>query len=130
MVDRVQPLKQESAAGGGTETDLFPTETDHNEDYLDARGVTLQNGTSDDEVVLIDRDALDRLTFRDGENTVPVPLTDLIGGGGTGLPDATEVGQFLFSYDGATFAICKPIVTNDGFIVTDQDGHQVVINDY
>lgn len=46
--------------------------------------------------------------------------------GGGGLPPATEVGQFLFSYNGTTFEIVKPIVTDDGFLVTDDDGHLVV----
>jgi hypothetical protein len=46
--------------------------------------------------------------------------------GGGALPAATEVGQMLFSFDGSTFQICKPVVADDGFVVTDDDGHQVV----
>lgn len=45
---------------------------------------------------------------------------------GGGLPAATEVGQCLFSFNGTTFEIVKPIVADDGFIVTDDDGHIVV----
>lgn len=65
MVDRVQPLKQEGADTGGTQTDLFPTAVNRNEDYLDARGVTHQNGTSDDDAVRTGRDASDNLTLQD-----------------------------------------------------------------
>ena len=65
----------------GTETDLFPTAADPNEDHVEARGVFIQNDSSDDELVHVTRDASDRLTFKDGDNTTPVPLTDLISGG-------------------------------------------------
>lgn len=65
MVDRVQALKLEDPATGGTETDLFTTATDANEDFLDARGVTHQNTTSDDDAVRTGRDALDNLTLTD-----------------------------------------------------------------
>ena len=43
-----------------------------------------------------------------------------------GLPPATEVGQMLYSYNGTTFEIVKPIVADDGIIITDDDGHIVV----
>ena len=76
MADRVPPLKQESAEG-----DLFPNEFDPNEDAVDVRGVFVQSDTSDDEAVNITRDSSDRMTFKDGDNTTPIPLTDLIGGG-------------------------------------------------
>ena len=46
--------------------------------------------------------------------------------GGGALPAATEVGQMLYSYDGSTFEIVKPVVADDGFLVTDDDGHIVV----
>lgn len=45
---------------------------------------------------------------------------------GGALPDATEVGQFLYSYNGSTFEIVKPVVSDNGFIVSDDDGHIVV----
>lgn len=68
--------------------------------------------------------------YKQTATSTPWVWTLVDSGGGGGLPTPTEVGQFLYSYDGATFEICKPVVTDDGFIVTDQDGHQVVINDY
>jgi len=43
-----------------------------------------------------------------------------------GLPTPTEVGQFLYSWDGADFYVTKPVIADDGFTVTDVDGHMVV----
>lgn len=64
-VDRVKPLKLESPDSGGVETDEFPTSTDINEDFLDCRGVAIQNDTSDDDTVLLSRDASGNMTFQD-----------------------------------------------------------------
>lgn len=55
MVDRVRPLKLEDAAAGGTQTDPYPTSMNPNEDYLDARGVALQNASSNDSSVRVER---------------------------------------------------------------------------
>lgn len=78
--DRVHPLKLEDPASGGVETDDFPTSMDPNEDFVDARGVTFQNATSDDEAVTAERDAEDNLVLTD-----PVAgswkLSELGGGG-------------------------------------------------
>lgn len=81
MVDRVRPLKLEDAGTGGTQTDQFPTSVNPNEDYLDARGLALQNASSADDTVRIGRDASNNITFTDpvaGTYT----LTDLTAGGG------------------------------------------------
>lgn len=43
MVDKVKPLKYESPSTGGVETDIFPTETDPTEDYLSAKGISLEH---------------------------------------------------------------------------------------
>lgn len=43
MVDKVKPIKLESPSGGGTETDIFPTEVDPSEDYLAAKGLAVEN---------------------------------------------------------------------------------------
>ena len=78
--DRVHPLKLEDPASGGVETDEFPTSLDQNEDFVDARGVTFQNATSDDEAVVAERDAENNLVLTD-----PVAgswkLSELGGGG-------------------------------------------------
>jgi hypothetical protein len=79
--DRIQPLKIEDPGSGGTETDDFPTSADRNEDYVDTRGIVVQSNISDDEVVVIERDVSDDLTFTD-PNAGTYTLSDLAGGGG------------------------------------------------
>lgn len=39
MADKVKPLKIENPANGGTQTDVFPTETNPTQDYLSAKGI-------------------------------------------------------------------------------------------
>lgn len=82
MIDRVQPLKIESTSSGGEEVDEFPTALDRNEDYVDCRGVTLQNTTSNDALVRAERTADGDLQFLDLANPTPVTLTDLVAGTG------------------------------------------------
>jgi len=43
MVDKVKPLKIENPATGGTDTDLFPTETNPVQDYLATKGLAFEN---------------------------------------------------------------------------------------
>ena len=86
-IDRVQPLKLESPASGGTEEDLFPTSTDRNEDYLDSRGLAVQDGSSNDETTVIDRSGND-MRFTDGNNVSPVTLTQLLESAGGGITTA------------------------------------------
>lgn len=86
--DRVQPLKMEYPETGGSETDVTPTAVDRNEDFYDGRGMTVQNSTSDDDSVTIERDVDDSMVFSDlvaGTHT----LSDLVAGTG-GL---TETGH-------------------------------------
>lgn len=64
FMDRVKPLKIESTETG-EENDEFPTPVDPNEDYIDTHGISFQSTTSNDEVVFIDRDAENNLTFKD-----------------------------------------------------------------
>ena len=78
-LDRVQPLKIEDT-GTGTEEDLFPTAVDRNEDFIDCHGVVIQDTESDDEAVVLSRDASNNMTFQDG-NVPPVTLTALTAGG-------------------------------------------------
>jgi hypothetical protein len=79
MVDRIKPLKIESPDTGGTQTDDFPTSTNKNQDFLDCRGVTIQDDSSDDDLVRVSRDG-DDLTFLDKNNTEKT-LTALVSGG-------------------------------------------------
>ncbi len=76
MVDRVRPLKIETPAEG-TETDFFPTEADPDEDYIDTRGLTLQNGGSNDESVILDRNGSGDMVFTDA-NTGPTTLSQIL----------------------------------------------------
>jgi hypothetical protein len=75
VADRVKPLKIESPDTGGTEVDFFPTSINKNEDFLDCRGVTLQDSISDDDSVKIHRAPSGDMLFRDlqvpgGEHTL------------------------------------------------------------
>jgi len=38
-----------------------------------------------------------------------------------------EVGQMIYSYDGSTFEIVEPLVSDKGFILTSNDGHALVV---
>lgn len=80
MSDRVQVIKWESPASGGTQTDTVPTEIDPNEDGLDARSLFLQNNSSADSTVEISRDASDNMTFKDGVVSGTKTLADLLSG--------------------------------------------------
>lgn len=43
MVDKVKPLKIENPATGGTQTDMFPTETNPAADYIATKGIAFEN---------------------------------------------------------------------------------------
>jgi len=55
-VDKVQAIKWESPAGGGTEDSPYPSEIDPNKDALDARGIYLQKDSGSDTKVYLTRD--------------------------------------------------------------------------
>jgi len=80
-VDRVKPLKLESPETGGVETDDFPTSLDTSEDFVDCRGVAIQNDTSDDDVVLVSRDVSGNLTLQDAVTSLKT-LAQLAAGTG------------------------------------------------
>lgn len=67
MVDRVQVLKQESAALGGDSADSveYPNPISPLEDAIEARRYYIQNDTTRDETVYVDRNAADNLLFVD-----------------------------------------------------------------
>ena len=76
-MDRVKPLKIQDT---GDEQELYPQSIDQNEDAMDARGVTLQNDTSDDDAVVLSRDASNNMTFKDGVVSGTKTLSDLLEG--------------------------------------------------
>ncbi len=79
-MDRICPLKIEDSGSGGTETDLFPTSLNPNEDYVEMRGGVFQNDTSNDEIVYIKRDSSDNIVFSDGVYSGEVTLSNLFAG--------------------------------------------------
>jgi len=80
----------EDPSTGGTQTDSFPTSLDRNEDYVDARGITLQSDVSDDDTVRVERDPVtNELQFVDGVSGTK-RLSQVIGGGG--LTEAAHEG--------------------------------------
>lgn len=100
MVDRIHPLKLESPDSGGVETDEFPTSADANEDFVDVRGVAIQSDTSDDEAVLVSRDADGNMTFVD-DHVPLVTLTELTQGGfDPGILICTSAGGVVYDSDG------------------------------
>ena len=60
MADRTRPLKIETPTEGGSQTDGFPTEVNPNQDGVDANAYFLQNATSADSKVFVDRDNTDQ----------------------------------------------------------------------
>lgn len=97
MVDRIKPLKIESPDSGGTQTDDFPTSVNKNEDFLDCRGVTVQDDSSDDDLVRISRDG-DDLTFLDKNNAVKT-LSQLLAGGGITADQHKTLRQLIHFID-------------------------------
>lgn len=96
MVDRIRPLKFEDPSTGGTETDQFPTGTNPNEDFVDSRGTTYQDDSSDDDLVRISRDGND-LTFLDINNTVKT-LSDLVSGTGGLTVEAHKIIRHIIHF--------------------------------
>jgi hypothetical protein len=79
-MDRVQLVKWETAAKGGQATDEedIPAEIEPEEDAIEVAGVFLQRAGARDSQVLVSRDALDNLTFRDVAIPAAKTLADLI----------------------------------------------------
>jgi len=78
--DRVQVVKWESPAGGGSQEDTVPTEINPNEDALDAKGLFIQDDSSADDDVLITRNANGDMVLKD-KNQAEVALSTLAAGG-------------------------------------------------
>ena len=121
-LDRVQPLKLEDPETGGTETDEFPTEVDYNEDYIDCRGITAQNDTSNDDAVVISRDASNNLTFKDGVTALKT-LAQLAAGTGMTPEDHRILDQLVhslaedyyeeYTYNGSQVTACVTWETSE-----------------
>lgn len=84
--ERVQCVKQESAALGGDDADSGPDvqyPINPFEDVIEAAGYELQepDGSTRDATVLISRDT-GEMTFKDTANPAPVTLSDLLVGSG------------------------------------------------
>lgn len=45
--------------------------------------------------------------------------------GGDPLPAPTEVGQILYSEDGSTWTVTRPLVNDDGFILFNDDDEMI-----
>jgi hypothetical protein len=86
--DKVKPLKLESPDTGGTQEDMFPTSLDPQEDYIEVRGLVLDDASNKDETTVVDRNG-DNMQFKDVNNPTPVTLTTLVAGGG-GLTPTTH----------------------------------------
>lgn len=98
-LDRVRVLKIEKPATGGTQTDVYPTDINPNEDAVDARGIALQNDVSIDETVLISRDIFNNMTFADGVVSGVKTLTELLAGADPGITaDAHETLRQLIHF--------------------------------
>lgn len=77
--DRVQVLKQESAALGGDSADDVPWASDPiapQEDAIESAGVYFQDALNRDEAVYIERDGTN-MRFVDQVNTAPLTLSEL-----------------------------------------------------
>lgn len=96
-IDRVQPLKIESPGSGGVETDRYPEAVNTNEDFLDCRGVSIQDDDSSDELVVFSRDNSGNMTFKDVANTTKT-LTDLVAGTGGLTADAHKILRQLIHF--------------------------------
>jgi len=82
-VDRVQVIKQESAALGGDGADErpWPEPIAPQEDAPEVAGVYFQDVSNRDETTLISRNG-DDMTFKDVNNPTPKTLTEVIAGSG------------------------------------------------
>lgn len=76
--DRVQVLKQESAALGGNAGDDvdYPSPIGAQTDALEAAGYYIQDASNRDQTTYVARAGTDMI-FRDQNNTTPVTLTQL-----------------------------------------------------
>ena len=80
-LDKVQPLKLEDPATG-TQLDMFPTALNPQQDFVECMGVVIDDASNRDEKTVVDRLGND-MRFKDGNNTTPVTLSQLVAGPGS-----------------------------------------------
>lgn len=122
MVDKIKPLKIESAASGGTQNDLFPTEANPTQDYLAAKGLAGENS----DTRLFDLSASGEWQWRDAIQTTPYKINDIlsqIAGSGRGLIPFSyggnaNAGRFLEYFPNIDTSIA-PIYSTTQLKVTD-----------
>jgi hypothetical protein len=80
-MDRVQVLKQESAALGGDDADseVFNAPIEPQEDAIEVAGMYIQDVLNRDESTLLSRDG-NNMRFKDGNNPSGVTLSELLTG--------------------------------------------------
>lgn len=78
-LDKIHPLKMETIESGGDSDDDYPTSADSNHDFIDVRGVVIQDNTSNDDAVVLGRES-GNMMFQD-EHVPPVSLSALTAGG-------------------------------------------------
>jgi hypothetical protein len=120
MADKVQVIKWESVSKGGTQEDMVPTEIDPNEDALDARGMYVQNDSSDDKVVYTTRDSDNNLVMKDDFVSLARVLAELLGF--TKVPDTVER-IILTDYDHTV----GRMTIEDGGELTLQDNSSLIL---
>lgn len=131
-MDRVQVVKQESAALGGDAADEAPYDSpiDPREDAIEAAGVFLQDAANRDESTLVARSG-DDMTFKDVSNPTAVTLTELITGTG-GLTEAShkvlrQLIHFLADGPGDNFSTAPHKETTwSGVKITDEVWYESV----
>ena len=106
--DRVQILKNESSATGGTEEDIRATQLDPNEDAPEVRGIFLQKTSGRDELVYITRDASDNLILRDEADQVEYKLDDLFKSKITAADTTPRWLSDAIAVDGLSKAVVNP----------------------
>ena len=124
--DRVQLIKQESAAlgGDGSEDVPYNTPIEPQEDAIEAAGLFLQDASNRDETTLIWRDTDNDMKFKDGNNPSGATLTDL-------LDDSDYVLHHIIDEDvivvTETTRLCRDGEIQTGIEIYIQDGGELLI---
>ncbi len=90
MNHKVKPLKLESIDTGGGQDDAFPTSLNPQEDFIEVRGLILDDASNTDETTVLDR-AGDNMRFMDVNNATPLTLSQLIALPAHSITDHSDV---------------------------------------